>query len=1116
MGSVKFLLLVICLGISILHVQAQSSEAVPAQVEQSYVFKLGTTLELRTLTDQSLRSTEKRKYYKNLIRPPKNFIGRYDSRVIKQRHQNNGPDRLRQEGYLKSLDVLVEPKINIEGISSGFSPSDPTGDVGRDYYLMAVNATKLGVYDKFTGDLVDQFSANMLWNELGFNSGGDPIILYDQTEERWLITEFPSGFGANINQLLVAISTSSDPLGSYDVYNFSTPNFPDYPKYAVWSNCYSITTNEQGGGVLHGYYINRDQLLAGMDTVDMQRVSLPGTLATEDGFFVGTPVDWSGKTPPPVDRGPIVLTLNDSSWNFDQEEDQIEIFSLQIDWDNSDSTSWSRLSLEVSPYDSYPCADVGFEFSCIPQPGGIGLDGIPETIMNQAHYRNFGSHESMVFNFITDVTDGQNLSGIRWMELRRTNGEDWSVYQEGTFAPNDGLHRFMGSMAMDGAGNIGLAYNVSGPDEFAGLRFTGRRAGDPLGIMTVNEYVIVDGMSTITSFSRFGDYAHMTVDPFDDRSFWFTGEYAGAFATNTRVVSFELTRDSIDLGPTSLKNASIATRLGLEERIEVDIRNFGIQSVDSFEIGFLLNDSLSFQESVYVNLPSDSIYTHRFSQTVDLSNLGNYNLTIFTSMMGDSSVFNDTIRTSIQHIAALDAELLPFGLTPVVCGSETTVTYRLRNAGFDKINKVKVLPILNGDSLAQISYFENIPSNESSILEVPLIELRDGQNTLILHILAVNDENDVISNNDTLNLELQAIVDGFQANLDILFDDYPEETSWLLVLENGTEVASGGPYEDNLAQQSITENICLDPDLCYQMIFRDSYGDGISFAGVEGNYQLFDDSGILLTSLIDPDFGDEEVNSFCAEFECSLELTASSSPSSGQGVSDGTIMVEVLNGLGPFSFSLDEGQTVQESPVFMGLNAGRYTILAEGANGCFDTVELEVLACSLTAVFNINPESDIGSNDGVIEIMVEGANGLIEYSIDGGQNFSMSPVFSNLSVGEYQLVVQDSLGCRYEERVRVANTTNTSDTHSIPKLSIYPNPTDGVFRLELKLASAELRPVKVRLFDQQGRYIQSSFLTIYDNRHKGIMSLVNYPQGSYYLLIDHPDAEGKLWQIIRQ
>lgn len=1108
--------LILCLGISTLYVQAQSSEEVATLAEQSYVFKLGTTAELRTLTDKNFRSKNKRKYYKGLIRPPKNFVGRYDSRTIKQRHQSSGPDLLRQEGYLKSLDVLVEPKINIEGISSGFSPNDPTGDVGRDYYMMAVNATQLAVYDKLTGDLVDQFSANMLWNELGFNSGGDPIILYDQTEERWLITEFPSGFGANANQLLVAISTSSDPLGSYDVYNFSTPNFPDYPKYAVWPNSYSITTNEQGGGVLHGYYINRDQLLAGMDTVDMQRVSLPGTLATEAGFFVGTPVDWSGNTPPPVDRGPIVLALNDSSWNLDQEEDQIEIFSLELDWDNADNTSWSRLSLEVSPYDSYPCADAGFFFSCIPQSGGTGLDGIPETIMNQAHYRNFGTHETMVFNFITDVTDGQNLSGIRWMELRRTNGSDWSIYQEGTFAPNDGLHRFMGSMAMDGSGNIGLAYNVSGPNDFAGLRFTGRRAGDPLGLMTVNEFVIVDGASTINSSSRFGDYAHMTVDPFDDRSFWFTGEYAGAFGSNTRVVSFELTRDSIDIGPASLKNASIATRLGPSERIEVDVRNFGIQTVDSFEIGFLINDDLSFQESVIVELPSDSIYTHSFSQTVDLSDLGQYNLTVFTSMIGDSSVFNDTIRTSIQHIAPLDAELLPFGLVPVVCGSESTVSYRVRNAGFDTIHNIEILPVLNGDSLAAITYLEDIPFLESSILELPVNDLVDGQNSLMLHVQAVNDESDFIATNDTLSLDLKAITDGFVANLEILFDDYPDETSWLLVLEDGTEVASGGPYDSNLEQQMITENFCLDPELCYQMIFRDSYGDGISFAGIEGNYQIFDDSGILLASLMDPDFGDEEINNFCAEFECSLEVTASSSPTSGEGVSDGVIMVEILNGLGPFSFSLDDGQTVQESPLFADLAAGRYTLLAEGANGCTDIIELEVLACNLSAAFNISPESDVGSNDGEIEIISMGGNGSIQYSIDGGQNFSTSPVFSNLTVGDYQVVVQDSLGCRYEETVRLANTTSSSDIADVAKLRIYPNPTDGVFRLELKLRSTEIRPVRVRLFDQQGRYIQSSFLNIYGDTHKGIMSLVNYPEGSYYLKLDHTSVEGKLWQIIRQ
>ena len=118
------------------------------------------------------------------------------------------------------------------------------------------------------------------------------------------------------------------------------------------------------------------------------------------------------------------------------------------------------------------------------------------------------------------------VAGVRWYEIRRTGGT-YSVFQQGTFAPNDGVHRWMGSIAQDKNGNMALGYSVvNGTTVFPGIRYTGRLAGDPLGQMTLGEGTIINGAGVqTTTNSRWGDYTDITVDPSDDSTFWYVNEY---------------------------------------------------------------------------------------------------------------------------------------------------------------------------------------------------------------------------------------------------------------------------------------------------------------------------------------------------------------------------------------------------------------------------------------------------------------------------------------------------------------------------------------------------------------------------------------------------------------
>jgi hypothetical protein len=143
-----------------------------------------------------------------------------------------------------------------------------------------------------------------------------------------------------------------------------------------------------------------------------------------------------------------------------------------------------------------------------------------------------------------------------WYEIRNPNGSP-AIYQQGTFAP-DADNRWMGSIAMDQTGNIGVGYSVASSVTFPSIRFTGWEVGDPLGILQ-NETFFVNGGGSQTGYNRWGDYSAMRIDPGDDCVFWYTQEYQATTQTagwNTRIGSFRFPSCGQSLTPTTTTIAS--------------------------------------------------------------------------------------------------------------------------------------------------------------------------------------------------------------------------------------------------------------------------------------------------------------------------------------------------------------------------------------------------------------------------------------------------------------------------------------------------------------------------------------------------------------------------------
>ena len=131
---------------------------------------------------------------------------------------------------------------------------------------------------------------------------------------------------------------------------------------------------------------------------------------------------------------------------------------------------------------------------------------------------------------------------MRWYEFQ-VGGRDRTVTlrQQGTYAP-DGFYRWMASPGDRRLGNIGIGYSFGGTPHFAGQRFAGRLAGDPLGLLTLAEDVLVEGEAAQTYANRWEDYAQTAVDPADDCTIWYVGDYYKKDATNysTQIGGFRM------------------------------------------------------------------------------------------------------------------------------------------------------------------------------------------------------------------------------------------------------------------------------------------------------------------------------------------------------------------------------------------------------------------------------------------------------------------------------------------------------------------------------------------------------------------------------------------------
>ncbi|HEV2404816.1 MAG TPA: hypothetical protein VGR88_05160, partial [Ktedonobacterales bacterium] len=172
-------------------------------------------------------------------------------------HQADAPVHvpLRPEGPANNQHAEVQSHIgpyaaptasnNFDGVGNGFTgpqgtfsvsaaPPDTNGAVGPQDYVQTVN-TDFAVFNKdasrgAVGTVrYGPVQINTLWSGFGglcqTDNDGDPTVVYDGIANRWVISQFAVTGATSTYYQCVAVSTTSDPTGSYNRYSFPYSNF---------------------------------------------------------------------------------------------------------------------------------------------------------------------------------------------------------------------------------------------------------------------------------------------------------------------------------------------------------------------------------------------------------------------------------------------------------------------------------------------------------------------------------------------------------------------------------------------------------------------------------------------------------------------------------------------------------------------------------------------------------------------------------------------------------------------------------------------------------------------------------------------------------------------------
>jgi hypothetical protein len=987
-----------------------------------------------------------------------NFKGReLPMQISGNAHQ---PDWVWQQHGVNNQQKTTSASLlwQVQGIGNGISPPDPSGEADSTVYIQGTNSGSGGSYKIFNKNTGAAVTGSLVMASMGsptVTGLGDPIILYYKSAKRWIITQFSTQAQ---KKLLVYVSQTSNPQGAYHFYQFTCPNFPDYPKWSISETSDALLASTNEGGPPRVYAMKLSALISGA-TSPFIGVAIGYTL-NGFGFQSITPVDLEGDFPAPAGQKPLFVRHRDDERHSNGSPDSptndwIEIWEMTINWTNNTASVAKIQDVPITEIDSDLCGLTSF--SCISQPGTtVKLDPLRECVMYKAPMRVFQDHQAMALCLATDV-NGNNRAGVRWLELRRPTGSTgaWSLYQEGTYAPGTTLNRWMPAINIDKYGNIMLAYSTSGSSapDYPSIQMTGRKACDPLGQMTLPEMMIKQGMSARTSNTRWGDYHHMCVDDFDGLTFYYTGVVMNSNNNIvTNISAFKMNPDSLDLAILNAFTTQTAGICGASTQIAVVVENRGINAVNSFSVSAQVGSASSTTQAfTSTNLGSnqqiDTIYITA-SGLVPGANTVNLLLSNVNGSSNDENTCNDDFAFNISVIGASSTTVNPIVTQQPSCNSndgsvdlQTTgasgpYTYSIDNGAAQTSNTF--------NNLGAGSYNYTVTDNQGCAVSGSFTIAA----TTTITASVVQTSTITCAGSQTANL----VVTPAGGTAPYSFS-----------INNGADQASN--TFNNLGAGTYTIGV-IDANGCQTTL----------------TYIVSEPSPL-------------SVNMIPTMISCN-------------GANDGVLTAQVSGGTSPYTYAINGGTAVV-NPVFNNLPAGTYMLTATDANGCqqaFTSTITEPSALTLVASTTVS-----NGNDGTIALSGSGGNSPYTYSMDG-QTYYSGSFFSNLAIGTYTCYIKDNNGCVTAIEVTVNSSSLSELTFDL--MSLYPNPNNGVFELEIEgVNSASL---EAKLFNAQGQQVAVFVLKSNNGKVKQTVELSpKIAAGTYYLGI-YEQTQGAVIQFVKQ